>query len=82
MDDECKQYSVNLSAYFDGELKGRETTLLVAHLESCPYCQKRLAEYKTLRRSLIAMATHTGTKRSLSKDIMSGLDKEDEHLPC
>ena len=82
MDDKCESYSLNLSAYFDGELRGGEARMLEAHLETCSDCRQTLADYNTIRRGMIAMSTHTGTKRSLASDIMTSMDKDDDGSTC
>ena len=81
MDDTCDFHSINLSAYFDGELKGGKARMLEAHLEKCADCKDTLAVYNTIRRGMIAMSTHTGTKRSLAKGIMASLKRDDDGLP-
>lgn len=82
MEDTCDNYGTTLSAYFDGEVRGGEARMLEAHLENCADCKDTLAVYNTIRRGMIAMSTHTGTKRSLAKGIMATLELDDDGLPC
>lgn len=37
-----------LSAYYDGELRGRKMERVQAHLEHCPECQAELAQFEAL----------------------------------
>lgn len=78
MDGNCDDYSLLLSTYFDRELKGSEARLVEAHLEMCSDCRRTLATYNTIRRGMIAMSTHTGTRRALAKDITAALDQDDD----
>lgn len=82
MADNCDNYALRLSTYFDGELRSSEARLVEAHLENCSDCRDSLAAYNTIRRGMIAMSTHTGTRRSLAKDIIASLDQDDDILPC
>lgn len=82
MNDNCQQYALLLSTYFDRELKGRQAQLLEVHLQKCADCRETLSTYNTIRRGLIAMATRTGTERSLARDIMASLEGDDEPPPC
>ncbi len=82
MDDECWRLAPNLSAYFDGELKGTSLRKLAVHLDSCQDCTAELAKFHAIRRALKSTAKHTGTVRSLAKEIMAGLEREDDPYPC
>ena len=82
MDDACRRLAPNLSAYFDGELKGASLRKLTVHLESCQDCTDELAKFKTIRRALQSAAKHTGTVRALAKEIMTSLEREEDQYPC
>ena len=82
MDGNCDQYDLLVSTYFDGESKGAEARLVEAHLETCSDCRGNLAAYNSIRRGMIAVSTHTRTRRSLAKDIIAALDQDDDPMPC
>jgi anti-sigma factor RsiW len=54
----CDQLSVDLSAYFDGELEGVAREQMEAHLRGCEACSHKLDSFTRLR---VAM---TGLSRS------------------
>ena len=81
MDGNCDNFSLLLSTYFDEELKGSEARQVEGHLKMCSDCRETLAAYHTIRRGMIAMSTHTGTRRSLAKDIIDAFDQDDDPLP-
>lgn len=82
MDDQCRRLAPSLSAYFDGELKGAGLRELAVHLESCQHCKDELVKFQTIRRALKLAARHTGAVRSLAKDIMTSLEREEDKYPC
>lgn len=53
----CEQYSVDLSAYFDGELEGAEQDAVELHLKTCEACTRKLDNLKRLRRAMSALST-------------------------
>ncbi|MDH4249484.1 MAG: zf-HC2 domain-containing protein [Deltaproteobacteria bacterium] len=52
MKDSCAKYSVDLSAYFDGELEAGEEATLKAHLEGCSTCRERLDKMNLIRSAM------------------------------
>lgn len=48
----CKQMEKNLLKSLDERLNPSEAIRLEEHLEDCPLCQKRLAEYRIVRETL------------------------------
>ena len=48
----CKQSEKFLSKSLDDRLTPSEAKRLKAHLDNCPFCQKILAHYQTIRRIL------------------------------
>ncbi len=53
----CEQYSVDLSAYFDGELEGVEREAVELHLKTCAACTDKLDNLKRLRSAMSALST-------------------------
>ena len=59
----CKDYTVDLSAYFDGELEGKAKDALEAHLNGCEGCRARLDNMSRLRVALSGLS-RPGIKRT------------------
>jgi len=51
----CQTVKLMFDEYLDGTLFARQRDDLVGHLDSCPACQRDLAELETLRRNLREM---------------------------
>lgn len=52
----CENLQLNLPLYADDVLKGEESGQIKLHLETCPLCRAKLAEYQSLRNDLLAFA--------------------------
>ena len=52
MSDTCAKFSVDLSAYFDGELEAEEEKALKAHLDACDKCRGDLDRMRRIRSAM------------------------------
>jgi hypothetical protein len=52
----CENLQFNLSIYLDDTLTAGERALVDAHLETCPVCRQKLADFQELRNSLRVLA--------------------------
>jgi anti-sigma factor RsiW len=52
----CEQLSMELSAYFDGELDGQERAAVELHLSECEICSAKLDQMKKLRRAMTGLS--------------------------
>ncbi|MDD2772069.1 MAG: zf-HC2 domain-containing protein [Elusimicrobiales bacterium] len=50
----CREISLFLSAYLDGELAGREQAVVAAHLPACAACRRRLENLKLAQSAFAA----------------------------
>ena len=74
----CKEFSVELSEYFDGELEPSAAESLEAHLNVCPGCQLELAKLKKLHNALHGLAAPNATgRRSILADLQAKLKEDD-----
>lgn len=65
----CEQFSVDLSAYSDGELDGPEREALEVHLATCGACTKKLSDLKRLRSALTTLSAPV-TRRGSVLDVL------------
>ncbi len=75
-DKACKAYSVDLSAYFDGELEGDELARLEAHLDDCDACRGSLDRFTQLRSALNSMAKPPRRRGSILDELQAKLKVE------
>jgi len=73
----CRKYSVDLSAYFDGELEEEEETELKAHIETCEGCSASLERLETLHNALTSLKKPSLGGRSVLEDLKIKLHLED-----
>lgn len=78
MSEACERFSVDHSAYFDGELEGAALAGIEAHLEACPGCKADLEKMGKLSNALHRVSGAPPTRRPLFEEIMERLAKEDE----
>ena len=52
MKDSCSKYSVDLSAYFDGELEAEAESALQKHLKDCESCRVNLEKMRLIRSAM------------------------------
>lgn len=78
MSGECKKYSVDLSAYFDGELEGKELAQMEAHLADCENCRSGLDKMTLLSSALSSISQSPIHRRSVLKDLRAKLKLGDE----
>ena len=52
----CEQLSMELSAYFDGELLGAERAEVELHLSECEACSAKLNQMKKLRQAMVGLS--------------------------
>lgn len=77
MNENCQKYSVDLSAYFDGELNGKKQTLLKEHLRACEDCRKELGKMEKLSISMKNFPPGpVGNHRPL-KDFLNKFEEEE-----
>lgn len=76
----CQNYSLNISAFFDGELEGDELKELELHLQSCEFCQTDLEGMKNIQAVISAASASSPPleSRSLFKDIMAKVKEEEK----
>lgn len=80
MQKNCKQYSVELSAYFDEELEDQELLDMEAHLRDCDDCRQGLKKLKKLHSALSSLSKPPIHRRSVLDDLKAklALDSEDD----
>ena len=81
MSKQCKEYSVDLSACFDGELEGEALLKLEAHLPSCIACRSDLQKLQRIRNALTSLASTPPGKRPILEALREKLEKETEEDP-
>ena len=72
----CEELSVELSAYYDGELQGVEKENVEQHLRSCKPCQDTLEKMGGISRALTGLAGRSGEKHSMLEEIMNRVAEE------
>lgn len=72
----CQKYSVDLSAYFDGELDEEEEAALKVHLEQCEGCSGSLKRMQSLRNALTSLNRPSLGGRSVLEDLKAKLHLE------
>ena len=82
MSENCAGFAVGLSAYFDGELKGKALLRLKGHLGQCESCQRELEAYAKIKSALVSMAGQPGEPPSMAGEIMDKAAREKKTLPC
>lgn len=78
MSNGCEKHSIDLSAYFDGELEGEELTIIVGHLETCEGCRNSLGRLKKLHGALTSLSAPPLGQRSILAEIKSKLHLDEE----
>ena len=73
----CKDYAVDLSAYFDGELEADEQQRIEAHLAECAGCKDTLQRLRNLRGALNALSRPPRRRGSLLQDLQARLQEEE-----
>lgn len=79
----CKKYSVELSAYFDGELEGEELAALEAHLDGCEGCRADLQGLERLHGAMASLSRPPLSRGSILEELNARLhlDDEEDHSP-
>ena len=70
----CSDLQINLNSYADGALAEAESLAVKAHLEMCPLCRQRYADYRELKNSLARFGRPempAVLKRSLKQAVLS-----------
>jgi len=52
MNRDCSSFSVDLSAYFDGELEDEKSARLKSHLDECEKCSASLEKLRMIRQAM------------------------------
>lgn len=52
---DCKELSLKLNAYLDGELSGQMAARVREHLQACPRCAEEMDELRLVKRTLDAV---------------------------
>jgi anti-sigma factor RsiW len=81
MGNKCREYAVDLSAYFDGELDAQASRSMETHLTSCADCRDTLDKFKALRGALTALSRPPGRTRSVLDELRRKLEL-DAHPPA
>lgn len=71
----CRRIRENLSAYFDGELKGDARRLIGDHLAECEECHKHYEELKETWQLLDELETPI-VRRELSDELWTRIESE------
>ena len=77
MSKECRKYSVDLSAYFDGELEEKEAAELKTHLRGCKGCSDSLERLRSLHNALTSLNRPALGGRSVLEDLKARLHLDD-----
>lgn len=77
MGENCQSFSVDLSAFFDGELEGEELSAIETHLESCTRCAGELEKMRKLSGAIHRASEGSPVRRPLFQEIMSRLGEEE-----
>lgn len=72
----CAKYSLDLSAYFDGELEGEALTRLQEHLDECEACQAALDKFRRIREAMTQLARRPGGSKSILDAVRARLEEE------
>ena len=75
MSKECKSYSVDLSAYFDGELEGEALEKMQIHLKGCKDCKQKLDKFGKLHNAMAGLSGPSRQGRSILDDIKAKLEQ-------
>src|SRR5437762_6711776 len=70
----CSDLTTDLALYADGFLTEGETLTVKGHLELCPLCRERYAEYREIGNGLRLMtrpAIPAGLKASINRAVIS-----------
>ena len=78
---ECKKYSVDLSAYFDGELEGEDLSRMETHLATCDNCRAGLDKLTLLRSAMTSISQSPVHRRSVLDDLKAKLKLGDKDEP-
>ena len=80
MSSDCDTYSVDLSAYFDGELEDEEIIALETHLADCDHCRGQLEKMEKLHNVIADATTRSIKRRPLFQEIMERIDQEEKKV--
>jgi len=69
----CELSSIQLQAYFDGELDAAGAANFERHLQSCPQCAAALASENALRQTLAALQLYERAPATLRQKVRSQL---------
>ena len=78
MSRKCRDFSTDLSAYFDGELEGRCLQLLESHLQDCNGCRGDLEKMGKIRSALFSMTGSPAEREPLVHQIMEKIRRDSE----
>ena len=76
MSRKCRDFSTDLSAYFDGELEGNSLQLLESHLQDCGGCQDDLEKMGKIRSALFSMTSSPADREPLVHQIMEKIRRD------
>lgn len=75
----CPEFSVDLSAYFDGELESEEIITIETHLKTCDGCQASLAQFNAIRKAMkTRLAEGLKGRKPIFEAIREQLEAEQE----
>ena len=72
----CRDFSTDLSAYFDGELEGKSLQLLETHLQDCGGCRGDLEKMGKIRSALFSMTSSPADREPLVHQIMEKIRRD------
>ena len=84
MSRKCRDFSADLSAYFDGELEGKLLQLLESHLQDCDGCRGDLEKMGRIRSALFSLTGSPAEREPLVQQIMEKIRQdsdEDDRTP-
>ncbi|MCH7477076.1 MAG: zf-HC2 domain-containing protein [SAR324 cluster bacterium] len=78
MSRKCRNFSADLSAYFDGELEGKPLHLLESHLQDCDGCRGDLEKMGRIRSALFSLTGSPAEREPLVHRIMEKIRQDSD----
>ena len=72
-DDVCGKFAVDLSAYHDGELEGKERDAMKRHLDGCGSCRRDLEKMTKISSAMNSLNQPVDQEHRLLEDLKRAL---------